>query len=133
MKAKTHKLTETITNALGPIFHENPDYDTILQAMSLVMARVIQATPDKGREHLILEDASIMISDALREFLKLESEHEKQQAEKKAKLDEGIERFNQFAAEHGVDSPLNGGGPTHEEIMAEEAEQAKQDTYKEEP
>ena len=105
MKAKTHKLVEQILAAIGPVFKQHPEYDTILEAMSLVMARVIQATPEKGNEHLIAEDSSIMVSNALREFLKLEQAYEAEQAAKKAKLDEGIGNFSRFAVVNGAEQP----------------------------
>jgi len=110
MKAKTHKLVEQILAAIGPVFKQHPEYDAILEAMSLVMARVIQATPEKGNEHLIAEDSSIMVSNALREFLKLEQAYEAEQAAKKAKLDEGINGFDRFAVvEQDVIEPGSAG------------------------
>jgi len=93
MKAKVHKLAETITASLGPIFRENPNYETILQAMSLVMARVIQASPDRGDELLVMEDAYNEIKHALNQFLAIEREKEA-----KAKVVvEGIDGFSGLA------------------------------------
>jgi hypothetical protein len=204
-------MTEEITKALGPVFQKNPDYETIFPAMCMCMARVIQSTPDRGNELLIMEDAYTEIKHALTQFLAIE--HAKE-AQAKVVV-EGIDGFAglarpaeqpviepgsaadhpdnpnqnvaktvkpwpeeepyteeelqnappaggtinsivQFGPKHndphgvlvepiaeggnpgkfgykvvdGVESPA---GPTYDEIMAEEAEQAKQDTYKEEP
>jgi len=97
MKATIHNLTDEITTALGPIFRKNPDYSTIFSSMCLVMARVVQSTPDKGEELLVMEDAYNEIKHALKEFIKLEKEYEAIKEAKKAKLDEGIASFDGFA------------------------------------
>jgi hypothetical protein len=141
MLSKTHKLTEAITNAIGPILRENPDYGAIQQAMGLVLARIAQSTPNAGDEHYELEIVYGYAKQALTEFLRIEA---------KAKLvDEGINGFAAMFEERpdlGLAS-LNGGmgaeaqaaaeeaqgkeGPTYEDIQAEEAEQARLDTFKE--
>lgn len=97
MKAKIKNLTDEILAALAPIFIKHKDYDDIFNAMCLVMGRIVQATPDKGNELLIMEDAYTATKHALVEFLKLEKAYEAEQAAKKAKLDEGIISFSEFA------------------------------------
>jgi hypothetical protein len=120
MKAKTHKLVEQILASLAPIFKAHPDYSTILEAMSLVMARVIQATPDKGNEHLVFEDARFLIQDALEKFVQLEKEYEAQQQAKKKIVESGINGFDKFAEpviEPEIASPdeyIPGEGPCSE-------------------
>ena len=162
MLSKTHKLTEALTTAIGPVLREHSDYHIIQQAMGLVLARIAQSTPEVGQEHYELEIIYEYAKQALTEFLRIE-------AAKKAKLDEGI---NGFARMFETDPAaglvaLNGGmgteaqaaaeevagkkewsedqleedfqtrigqmlqGPTFEEIQAEEAEQARLDTLKE--
>ena len=89
MKSKIHNLIEDITKAVGPIFYKVQDYDVIFPAMCCVMARVIQSTPDKGNELLIMEDAYSEIKHALTQFLAIEREKEA-----KAKVVvEGIDGF----------------------------------------
>lgn len=97
MLSKTHKLTELITHTLGPIFREHSDYPTILQAMSLVMARVAQATPDIGQEIECLDTSYCIAKDALVKFIELEEQIKAGEAAKKAKLESGINGFDQFA------------------------------------
>ena len=97
MKAKIKNLTDELIAAVGPVFAKHQDYDDIFNAMCLVMARVVQSTPDKGNELLLMEDAYMATKHALNEFLKLEKAYEAEQAAKKAKLDEGIVSFDQFA------------------------------------
>jgi hypothetical protein len=92
MKSTTHKLCEEITEAIGPIFREKPDYETILAAMSLVMARICQAGP-KGQELRALEHSQSLQGQALDNFLNEEQVIE----ESKAKVVErGIDGFAQF-------------------------------------
>lgn len=140
MLSKTHRLTKAITTALGPLFHQEPDYSTILQAMGLVTARIAMATPDKNKESWQLEVIHEYSKQALSEFLRLEEE----QAAKKTLVDKGIDSFTELFAdkpELGV-AALNGGMGSEaraaaEEAQAkqtarqEEAEQAQLDTYKE--
>jgi hypothetical protein len=79
---------------LGPIFKKNPDYETIFPAMCMCMARVIQSTPDRGDELLVMEDAYNEIKHALNQFLAIEREKEAT----KAKLDAGIAGFTEMCA-----------------------------------
>jgi hypothetical protein len=97
MKSTIHNLTEEITKAIGPIFRERSNYNEILPAMCLVMARVIQSTPDKGNESKVFEDACEQIGHALTEFLKIENEFDAKKAEKRKKLAEGIDGFSKLA------------------------------------
>ena len=87
-------MTEDISKALGPIFKKNPDYETIFPAMCMCMARVIQSTPDRGDELLVMEDAYNEIKHALNQFLAIEREKEAT----KAKLDAGIAGFTEMCA-----------------------------------
>jgi hypothetical protein len=96
MKAKIKNLTDEILGALAPVFKKYQDYDDIFNAMTLIMARVIQATPDKGNELLIMEDAYSAIKHALGEFLKLEKAYEAEQAAKAQVVAEGIDKFAEF-------------------------------------
>lgn len=92
MKSATHKMCEELTAAVGPIFRENPDYETILAAMSLVMARICQAGP-KGQELRALEHSQSLQGQALDNFLNEEQAIE----ESKTKVVErGIDGFAQF-------------------------------------
>ena len=175
MKAKIKNLTDELIAAVGPVFARHQDYDDIFAAMCLVMARVIQSTPDRGEELLVMEDAYTEIKHALTQFLAIEHAKENQ-----AKVvAEGIDGFAGLArpAEQPVIEPGSAGdhpdnpnqniaktvapfrdqkgnltqegfdqlkqdvvklhtpdsGPTIDKVIGEEAEQAKQDTYKEEP
>ena len=95
MKSATHKLCEELTAAIGPVFRQNPDYETILAAMSLVMARVCQAGP-KGQELRALEHSQSLQGQALDNFLNEEEAIE----ESKAKVVErGIDGFSEFGRE----------------------------------
>ena len=96
MKAKIKNLTDDILAALGPIFAKHQDYDDIFNAMCLVMARVVQASPDKGEELLIMEDAYTATKHALNEFLKLEKAYEAEKAAKAQVVAEGIDKFAEF-------------------------------------
>ena len=128
MLSATHKLTKAITTALGPLFHEQPDYTTIKQAMGLVIARIAMATPDANKERWQLEVIHEYSKQALSEFLRLEEE----QAKQKALMEQGISRFTELIAEGGnpgefgykvVDGVESPAGRTFEEIQAEEAQE----------
>ena len=80
MKSSTHKMAEAITAALGPIFHANPDYKTITEAIALTVARVAQATTDRGFEHRELAAIHDMASHTLTEFLNAEEAIQEQRA-----------------------------------------------------
>jgi hypothetical protein len=93
MKSNIHRAVEDITKAVAPILFKIQDYDVIFPAMCMVMARVIQSTPDRGEEMDVLEDSYNEIKHALNQFLQIEREKEAT----KAKLDKGISGFNGFA------------------------------------
>lgn len=117
MLSKTHKLTEALTTAIGPVLRENPDYDIIQQAMGLVLARIAQSTPMVGKEHLELEVIHEYAKQALTEFLRIEKE--------KAILDKGIDQFAQLfndKPELGL-AAINGGIGTETQAAAEEAQE----------
>jgi hypothetical protein len=94
MKSATHKLCEEITTAIGPLFRENPDYETILAAMSLVMARVCQAGP-KGHEMRALQHSQRLQDQALDNFLNEEKAINEAKAEV---VERGIDGFAQFGS-----------------------------------
>jgi hypothetical protein len=117
MKPETHKLADEITYGLGPLFRANPDYGTILSAMCVVMARVIQSTPETGREARAYEYACERIGLALAEFLRTETELDAKKEDQKEKLDAGISGFDKFAK--SVDPAWKDAGgdttiPTHQ-------------------
>jgi hypothetical protein len=111
MVSKTHNLVESMTYALGPLFHEEPDYTTIQQAIGLVIARIAMATPNRGKEFLELSIIHEYSQKALEELLNIEAE----QAVKKAIVEQGIGEFTKLL-----------------DPSEEETEQARLDTYKEE-
>ena len=159
MKAKIHTLVERMTEALGPVFHAHPDYNDILQATCLVMARVLQSTPDRGSELTLCEEAFRITNTALIKFLDAEEAIQERKAKIMAK---GIDGFNKLvepgsAADHpdNSDQPvaktpkhfepsqglaaLNGGmgaeardeaEKAQERASREETEQARDDTYR---
>jgi len=177
MKSRIHNLVEKMTEALGPVFRAHPDYNDILQATCLVMARVLQSTPDRGTELILCEAAFQTTNEALIKFL--DAEEAIQEARQNI-LAKGIDGFAKLvepgsAADYpdNSDQPVsktqkpfnpdhtlaafNGGlgpesqaeaerfagedhsqeegwanSPIHDEIARhEEAEAARQDTYKE--
>lgn len=132
MLSKTHNLVESMTYALGPLFHEEPDYTTIQQAIGLVIARIAMATPSRGKEFLELSIIHEYSKKALEELLNIEAK----QAAQKALVEQGI---GKFAAICGYVDPsfnanedpeiglvaLNGGMGSEAQAAAEKA-QAKQ-------
>lgn len=93
MKSAIHRLTEDLTRITGPLFHETKDYQTILHACCLFFARVIQSTPDKGKEDKVVEEAFQHIKYNLNEFLKIEASIETQKEERAEMVAKGIEGF----------------------------------------
>lgn len=105
MKSKTHKMVEEITKVLGPIFHANSDYNTIQEAIALVVARVAQSTPNVGNEEEELEVIMEIAANALNQFIN----EEKSIKEKKFKLiQKGIEGFSEMVSLNGDDGPAFG-------------------------
>jgi len=95
MKSKTHNMVEEITKVLGPIFHANSDYNTIQEAIALVVARVAQSTPNVGNEEEELEVIMEIAANALNQFIN----EEKSIKEKKFKLiQKGIEGFSEMVS-----------------------------------
>ena len=123
MKSKTHHMVEAMTAALGPIFHANPDYKTISEAVALVMARVAQSTPNKGDEILELEIITDLAHKALIQFL---DEEEAIQEQRSKVLQKGIEAFAEMVPQNGADGPrfglaaINGGMSPEARDEAEE-------------
>ena len=93
MKSAIHRLTEDLTRITGPLFHETKDYQTILHACCLFFARVIQSTPNKGKEDKVVEEAFQHIKYNLNEFLKIEASIETQKEERAEMVAKGIEGF----------------------------------------
>lgn len=72
MTMKTNQLADLITQAIGPIFQKHPTYSVIIDAMCIVMARVIQSTPEPGSEYDISDYTTGQIRLALDNFLEIE-------------------------------------------------------------
>lgn len=121
MLSKTHRLVEAMTTALGPLFREQPDYNIIQQAMGLLNARVAQATPETGCETAELAVINEYAKQALKELLKLEAE----EAAKKAKLEQGITKFSDFAKPTSEQlAAINGGMGAEARAEAEKIQEA---------
>lgn len=86
MLAKTHKAAELLTEAMGPVFQKYSDYNTVMQAVGIAIARVAQSTPVVGTETKALNNICAYAEQALEEFLKIEEA-------KKAKLEQGVAGF----------------------------------------
>lgn len=90
--------------ALGPVFHEVRDFETIRLAMAVVMAKVIQATPDRGKEFSIFAQTESDIKDALIQLLEIEESQT-------SKLAQTID-FSEFARVNGHSAAGLVGEPT---------------------
>jgi len=132
MLSKTHNLVKSMTYALGPLFHEEPDYKTIQQAIALVIARIAMATPSRGKEFQELSIIHVYSQKALEELLKIE----KEETAKKKKLDASIDGFAAICGY--VDPPFNANedpeiglvainGGMEAQAAAEEAKQTEED------
>lgn len=113
-------MVEDITFVLGPIFHNNSDYKTIQEAMALVVARIAQATPDKGNEEAELETIMEIAADALNQFI---NEEKSIQEAKQKVLDKGI---GGFAELYGTKTAVNNGSLSSATNNTEEANLADQ-------
>jgi len=123
MLSKTHNLVKSMTYALGPLFHEEPDYKTIQQAIALVIARIAMATPSRGKEFQELSIIHVYSQKALEELLKIE----KKQAAEKALVEQGIGKFAELLADKpNIElAAINGG--MEAQAAAEEAKQTEED------
>ena len=106
MKATTRNMAEAITAALGPIFQANPDYKTISEAMALTLARVAQATHDRGFELFALDSIHELANRALEQFL--DEEQALQEAKAKV-LAKGIDGFAEMCGPANGLAAINGG------------------------
>jgi len=106
MKSSTHKMAEAITAALGPIFHANPDYKTISEAMALTLARVAQSTPDRGFELFAMDSIHELANRALEQFLNEEEAIQKAKAKILAK---GVDGFAEMCGPVNGLAAINGG------------------------
>ena len=122
MKSKTHAMAEAITAALGPIFHANPDYKTITEAIALTVARVAQATIDRGFEHRSLDAICAMASHALTEFLNAEEAIQEPKAKVIAR---GIDAFAEMVPLDGDDGPAFGLAALHGDLGVEARDAAE--------
>jgi len=98
MLASTHKLTEALTAAIAPVLRKHPDYPTITQAIALVVARIAQSTPDKGKEEEQLNAIFDTASDALDQFLQIEANALAEKTTLKTQVVGAINGFERFAA-----------------------------------
>lgn len=104
MKANVMKVVTDCMSALGPVFHEVRDFETIRLAMAVVMAKVIQATPNRGDEMIIHDQTEKDIRDALTQLLEIE-------ANQTSKLAQTID-FSEFARINGHSAAGLVGEPT---------------------
>ncbi len=95
MKSKIKNLTDDLISAIAPVLAKYKDYDCIFEAMCLLMARTIQATPDRGSEMKLLWKSHNHIEHNLKAFLEIE----KQYKESREKLDEGVNGFSRFSGD----------------------------------
>lgn len=159
MKSKVHNLIDNLMEAIIPVLASEKSYDTILAAFGCINARIAMAAPDKpelvSKENHALGQLEHYSRNALTEFLKLEAE----QAAKESIMDKGIDGFAELCRKDpgtGL-AAINGGMGAEaqaiaeevqseapfkavvderqelEDIMAEEAEQARLDTFKKNP
>jgi hypothetical protein len=91
MKSKIHKLTEAMTEALGPVFRAHPDYQDIQQAMGLLLARVAQATPQRGCE---LSELLLIVNYAETALPKLLDEEQALQERQAKIMARGVDGFS---------------------------------------
>lgn len=107
MQAKVKTTVDSIMLAIGPIFHDVKDYETIRLAMVVVMSKVIQATPYRGMEMQVFDATSNDILHALEQLLKIE---EVERAKLAEKIDRGINGFENLV-EAGPVTILSESGP----------------------
>ena len=92
---------------LGAVFRKYQDFESIRLAMCVVMAKVIQATPDVGKELEIFDASSNDILHALEQLLQIEAAEKAKLAEK---FDRGINGFANLV-EAGPVEILSDAGP----------------------
>ena len=90
MKASVKNTVDQIMAAIGPVFYQVKDYETIRLATAIVMAKVILSTPDTGKELEIFDATSNDILHALEQLLQIEAAEKAKLAQK---LDRGINGF----------------------------------------
>lgn len=95
MQAKVKTTVDSIMLAIGPIFHDVKDYETIRLAMVVVMSKVIQATPYRGMEMQVFDATSTDILHALEQLLKIE---EAERAKLKSTIAAGIDAFDSLGS-----------------------------------
>jgi len=105
MQAKVKTTVDSIMLALGPIFHDVQDYETIRLAMVVVMAKVIQATPYRGMEMQVFDATSTDILHALEQLLKIE---EAERAKLKSTIAAGIDAFDSLGESNSIGPALVG-------------------------
>jgi len=103
MQSKVKTTVDSIMLALGPIFHEIKDYETIRLAMVVVMSKVIQATPYRGMELQVFDATSNDILLALEQLLKIEEAEKAKLAEK---IDRGINGFANLVESNSIGPAL---------------------------
>lgn len=103
MQSKVKTTVDSIMLALGPIFHEVKDYETIRLAMVVVMSKIIQATPERGKELEIFDVTSNDILHALEQLLQIEAA---ERAKLKSTLEAGIEKFGNLVQSDSIGPAL---------------------------
>lgn len=86
MKKATHELADKLMGVIKPVLAEETNYVTILDAMTLIMAKIIYATPAQGTERDLTDASYEMIKVAVKGLM-----------ESDAELAKGITNFAQFA------------------------------------
>ena len=123
MQSNVHKTVESMTQALGPVFQQVQDWETIRLATVMVMARVIQATPYKGKELEIFDATTNDLLHALEQMLQLEEQAVNARAAERdrvrATVEKGIDGFGALTVVNGSEpGPALVGEPTVVETEA---------------
>ena len=127
MKSTTHRMTNEIISAIGPIFRANPNYKTIVESMAIIIARVAQSHPIKGEEKDALSLLYDLASNALDDMINNETQKENEEEPEKVELESNIIEFNQFAKRPAADDDTYGELHVEQEAKEEEYVESRSD------
>lgn len=96
MKKATHDLADKLMEAIKPVLQEETNYVTILDAMTLIIAKVICATPAQGMERDLTDASHEMIKVAVKGMLEADKE-----------FSDGIASFSQFTKQNEEEKAQN--------------------------
>lgn len=125
MQAKVKQLADKMCEAIGPIMMEQPEVNSIIQASSILLARISQGCSSDEIDPIEVQNAiKSMADEALKQLIELENAKKAQ----KEVMELGIAGFTEFSKPSGAPPEENIVNFLNKEAARLKGEEEKEDS-----